>query len=73
VISNDSDLVEPIRIVTQELNLPVTVVSPFRKNSLQLKNTASSVKQIREGVLNVSQFAEDLEDSVGKFTKPAVW
>ena len=50
VISNDSDLVEPVRIVVQELKLPVIVVSPYLNNSIQLKNTASSVRKLRFGL-----------------------
>jgi uncharacterized LabA/DUF88 family protein len=73
VISNDSDLVEPIRIVTQDLKLPVIVVSPFERNSIELKNIASSIRHIRKGVLRVSQFPDELEDEIGKFTKPATW
>lgn len=73
VISNDSDLVEPIRIVTQELGLPVIVVSPFERNSIELKKIASSVRHIRQGILRVSQFPDMLEDEIGKFTKPETW
>jgi uncharacterized LabA/DUF88 family protein len=73
VISNDSDLVEPIRIVTQELRLPVIVVSPFERNSIELKKIASSVRHIRQGVLKVSQFPNILEDDTGQFTKPSTW
>ena len=50
VISNDSDLVEPVQIVVQELKLPVIVVSPYLNNSIQLKNTASSVRKLRFGL-----------------------
>ncbi len=73
VISNDSDLVEPVRIVVQELKLPVIVVSPYLNNSIQLKNTASSVRKLRFGLLRVSQFPNTLTDRVGQFTKPAIW
>jgi len=73
IISNDSDLVEPVKIVTTELDLLVTVVSPYKKNSFELKKTASSVRQIREGVLGVSQFEKVLRDSVGEFRKPLSW
>ena len=73
VVSNDSDLVEPIRIVVDELGLPVIVVSPYANNSIQLKNTASSVRRIRSGVLSASQFPSTLVDNVGRFTKPPVW
>jgi uncharacterized LabA/DUF88 family protein len=73
VISNDSDLVEPIKIVVNSLHLPVIVVSPYPRNSIQLKNTASSVRQIRNGVLRVSQFPQQITDSTGVFTKPMSW
>ncbi len=73
VISNDSDLVEPIKMVIDELKIPVIVVSPFERNSVELKKTASSVRHIREGVLRVSQFPNELSDGVGVFSKPPTW
>jgi uncharacterized LabA/DUF88 family protein len=73
VISNDSDLVEPVRIVTSELQKPVIVVSPFPRNSIQLKSIASSVRKLRKGVLAASQFSSNLSDSVGSFSKPVSW
>lgn len=73
VISNDSDLVEPIKMVIYELGLPVVVVSPYKRNSIKLKEVATSIKQIRKGVLEVSQFSDELEDRVGKFKKPDTW
>ena len=60
VISNDSDLVTPIRIATQEIRLPVTIVSPFDRDSIQLKEAATDVKHIRKGLLRVSQFPDKL-------------
>jgi uncharacterized LabA/DUF88 family protein len=73
VISNDSDLVTPIRIVTTELNIPVITVSPFDKNNLQLKSVSSGVKQIRKGLLGVSQFDDTVNDEIGEFTIPEDW
>jgi uncharacterized LabA/DUF88 family protein len=73
VISNDSDLVTPIRMVTQEINLPVTVISPFDKNNIQLQSVATDVKQIRKGLLKVSQFSEKLTDMTGEFSIPEKW
>ena len=73
VISNDSDLVAPISIVAREMNLPVTVISPFNKNNIQLKVVATSVKQIRNGLLNESQFDDVLTDNVGDFCIPEKW
>lgn len=73
VISNDSDLVEPIRIVIQELKLPVIVISPYDTNTIKLREIATSARQIRKGVLRVSQFPDELSDNIGKFTKPTSW
>ena len=73
IISNDSDLVEPVKIIIKELNLPVIVVSPFERNTIELKKIATSVRQIRKGVLEASQFSENLTDEVGVFTKPVSW
>ena len=73
VISNDSDLVTPIQVVTKEINLPITVISPFERNNIQLKTVATDVKQIRKGLLNVSQFSENLADAVGEFSIPEKW
>ena len=73
VISNDSDLVEPVRIVIREMKLPVIVVSPFEKNTIELKKIATLCKQIRKGVLHASQFENILTDSIGKFTRPEKW
>ncbi len=73
VISNDSDLVEPIKMVTLELVLPIVVVSPFEKNTIKLKEVATGVKQIRKGLLRAAQFPDELEDVIGKFQKPPSW
>jgi len=73
VISNDSDLVEPVKIVIREMNLPVAVVSPFEKNTIELKRIATLCKQIRKGVLKVSQFDPILTDTIGEITRPAQW
>jgi len=73
VISNDSDLVMPINVVVQEIKLRVTVVSPFERNNIQLKTVSTDVKQIRKGLLGVSQFEEKLVDDVGEFSIPEKW
>ena len=73
IISNDSDLVAPIQIVTKELNLPVTVISPFKKNNIQLQTVATNVKQIRKGLLGASQFPRKITDPVGDFFIPEGW
>lgn len=54
VISNDSDLVEPIRIVRHELKLDVGILNPHKRPSRALLPHASFIKQIRKGVLSES-------------------
>jgi hypothetical protein len=73
LVTNDSDLVEPVRIVRQELNLPVGLLNPHQKPSFELKKYATFIKQIRTGVLKASQFPNQVSDKNGTFHKPAGW
>lgn len=74
LVSNDSDLAEPVRIVRNELKLPVGVLNPFPHTaSYDLRRYASFVKPIREGVLSASQFPATLQDANGTFYKPPTW
>lgn len=73
VISNDSDLLEPIRIVRQEFRLPVGVASPHKHPSQVLLKEASFFRSIRPGALRDSQFPQSLVDATGTFTKPTTW
>jgi len=74
LVTNDSDLLEPIRIVRRELNLEVGILNPHNQNpSRVLLQHASFVKQIRAGALRASQFADELTDSKGLFRKPRAW
>lgn len=47
LITNDSDLVEPVPIVAQELNLPVGILNPHQFHSGELRQYASFSKRIR--------------------------
>jgi len=74
LITNDSDLVTPIRVVRRELKKPVIVLNPNpRKPSHELQLHASFVKPIRRGVIAASQFPPVLSDRRGIFRKPSVW
>jgi len=74
LVSNDSDLVEPVKIARRELNAPVGVLNPIPdKPSHELRKYATFVKPIRKGVLSASQFPPELKDSVGTFYKPSAW
>jgi hypothetical protein len=58
VLSNDSDLVEPMRIVTKVLGKPVGLVSPVPNPTLELKNVASFIRRISVSDLGSSQFPD---------------
>jgi len=74
LVSNDSDLVEPIKIVRNELKLPVGVLNPFVNTpSFDLLKHATFVKPIRTGVLSASQFPSNMKDAAGVFYKPPSW
>jgi uncharacterized LabA/DUF88 family protein len=74
IISNDSDLVEPVKIVRQELKLPVGMLNPIPNHpSHELRKYATFVKPIRKGVLSASLFPPQMKDSAGKFHKPPAW
>ncbi len=73
VVSNDSDLVLPIKIVHTELRLPVGILNPHKAFSVELSKVASFRKQIRTGVLKAAQFPQTLTDAHGTITKPAPW
>lgn len=73
LITNDSDLTEPVRIVKQELGLVVGILNPHRHPSRQLLEHASFMKPIRQGVLASSQLPNPLRDAAGEIHKPSSW
>lgn len=73
LVTNDSDLLEPMKFVTQELGKPVGLLNPHKYPSMALFPNAMFLKQIRKGVLAKSQFPDVLTDAKGSFTKPANW
>ena len=73
VVSNDSDLLLPIKIVQRELGLPVGLLNPHPTFAAELVKVGSFLKQVRTGVLAAAQFPDQLEDKHGTITKPADW
>jgi hypothetical protein len=73
VISNDSDLAEPIRVAEQELGVRVGVVNPHpaRRRSRILQS--SFFKQLRVSTLAGCQLPPVLHDERGKIHRPASW
>ncbi|MFQ6607141.1 MAG: NYN domain-containing protein [Fidelibacterota bacterium] len=70
VVSNDSDLLEPIKIVRKTLKKKIGILNPYRYPSKVLLPVADFYKPIRKGVLNKSLFSDVLEDDKGTCHKP---
>lgn len=83
VVSGDSDLVSPIRMVREQLRKPVGVLNPQRlsgpnppdkRKNAGLQHAASFYRDgVRWQQLVDAQFANPLTDTDGTFHKPASW
>lgn len=76
VITNDSDLVEPVRMVRHELGPQVAILNPQadnKKTSWSLVNTANYYRRVRPSALADSQFPDQLVDANGTITRPQTW
>ncbi len=73
IVTNDTDLKEPLRIVVQELKLPVTLLTPVVHPSKDLQNLATHVRHFGP-YLGVSQFPDPVIGSNGlTIAKPGDW
>ncbi len=73
VVTNDSDLLAPIRFVRHELKKVVGVLNPHRRASNVLAREADFIKPIRAWALQASQFPLTLADGSGTIAKPPSW
>lgn len=73
VVSNDSDLLMPIQVVTQQFRKPVGLLNPQKHTSVTLLPHVRFVKNIRGTVLKNSLFPDVMSDKDGQFSKPADW
>ncbi len=73
LISNDSDLLEPIRIARRLFGLVVGLASPYRKPARVLAAEVDFKRPIWTRTLQRCQFAPTLNDAKGSFSKPAAW
>ncbi|MCY3933682.1 MAG: NYN domain-containing protein [Acidobacteria bacterium] len=72
VVSNDTDLVTPIRMVTAERGKPVFIVCPGRWHAApKLRQAASHVRHVRKAMLAAAQFPSTLPGT--GITKPSGW
>jgi hypothetical protein len=73
LITNDSDLLEPVRKVRSDLGLAVGILNPHHYHSCVLKECATFVKRIRQKHVVASQFPETMADAKGTLHRPIGW
>lgn len=74
VITNDGDLREPIRIVTQDLNVPVILVSPDLTVNGTIRNVATAAVPLDIKLLKHCLFPNQLMNANGiPISKPKAW
>jgi hypothetical protein len=73
MLTNDTDRVEPVRIVTQELGLPVTLLTPIAKPATSLARVMSSVRHIQP-YIGPCQLPDEIPLPAKKpISKPTEW
>lgn len=73
VLTNDTDLYEPVRIVTQEFGLPVHLLSPSGKPATSLVQVSTGVRHIKP-YLGPCQMPDPVIDATGRpVAKPIGW
>ena len=73
LITGDSDLLAPVRHLTQHVRRHVGVINPQSRECVVLRRAATFYKHIRPNVLKASQFPDQLTDRVGTFYRPSQW
>jgi uncharacterized LabA/DUF88 family protein len=73
IVSNDSDLLTPIRLAKSECGLTIGLVPPRAKGSTELKALADFKIDPRVHVLANSQFPDAVATPKGPIFKPAAW
>jgi uncharacterized LabA/DUF88 family protein len=68
ILTNDTDLVEAVRIVTREVGLPVTLLTPENKPAGGLVKVASHVRHFRD-YLGACQFPPSVTLSTGRIVQ----
>jgi uncharacterized LabA/DUF88 family protein len=73
VISNDSDLLTPIRMAKADCGLKIGLIPPRAKGSVELKGLADFKRDPRLHFLASSQFPDPVPTPAGLVHKPANW
>lgn len=73
VVSNDSDLREPLDVVANRLNKRIGLLTPVVPPTKHLRDAATFWRPILRRHLAAAQFPDALTDGNGKIHKPAGW
>jgi uncharacterized LabA/DUF88 family protein len=77
LVTNDSDLEEPMRIAKHEFGKQMGILAPLPASRAsvtpRLRKHADHIFRIHPGVLKASQFPATLTDSRGTFYRPLRW
>lgn len=73
VVSNDSDLLTPIRMAQVDGGMTVGLIPPRANGSAELKRLVHFKRDVRPHHLASAQFSSTLSDAVGTITKPSTW
>ena len=73
VISNDSDLAEPIRIARTEIGIKVGIINPHMPQYRSRRLQGTFFKQLRHNVLAHVQLPPIIHTSQGVIHKPSAW
>jgi uncharacterized LabA/DUF88 family protein len=73
IISNDSDLKEPISLVRNRFGKTIGILNPQAEFSRVLRPLAHFSKPIRSSALLRAQFPDALQDQFGTINKPENW
>lgn len=73
VITNDSDLAEPLLLARTHLGLKIGIVNPHPPKFRSRDLTCTFFKQLRPSAVKACQFPHQLTDGQGTFQKPPKW
>lgn len=73
VITNDTDLLEPIRMAREELGIKIMLLAPNPRPAARLIAAVDGVRPIRHGALQAAQLPLTLRDHRGQIHRPREW
>lgn len=73
VVTNDTDLIEPIRMARNELGVKIMLLAPNPRPAARLIASVDGVRPIRHGALSAAQLPLTLQDRKGEIHRPREW